>query len=68
MTNYPVDNAQSISSVSDNTPNTGTPGRATSPNMGNEVTAPGTATTPNSSLTVSVPVRGSTSTQPTAGV
>jgi hypothetical protein len=66
--NYPVDNAESHSAVADNTPNVGTAGRATSPNMGLEVAAPGTATTPNPSLTVSVPTRGSTSTPMTAGV
>jgi hypothetical protein len=68
MTNYQVDNAESHSTVADNRPTVGTPGRATSPNMGLEVAAPGTATTPNSSLTVSAPVRASTSTPMTAGV
>jgi len=66
MTDYPVDNAQSLSPVSDSTSTVGTPGRATSPNMGQAVSAPGMATSPNSSLIVSVPSRGSTSTPMTA--
>jgi hypothetical protein len=68
MTDYPVDNAQSISSVSDNTPTVGGAGRATSPNMGPTVMVPGTATTPNPSLVVSAPVRAASSTTMTAGV
>jgi hypothetical protein len=68
MTNYPVDNTESLSGVSDNTPTVGTSGRATSPNMGLEVSAPGSATTPNSSQTVSAPVRASSSTPMTPGV
>lgn len=66
MTDYPVDNAQRISSVTDTTPAVGTPGRATSPDTGLVVSAPGVATTPSPSLTVSVPTRGSTSTPMTA--
>jgi hypothetical protein len=62
MTDYPVDNAESISGVSDNTPTVGNPGRATTPNAGLTVEAPGMATTPNSSNTVSGPSRGSSST------
>ena len=54
MTDYPVDNAQSIGRASDNTPTTGTPGMATKPNGGNTVSAPGVATTPNGSLVISV--------------
>jgi len=68
MTDYPVDNAESISSVSENTPTVGNSGRATSPNMGPTVMAPGMATTPNSSQTVSAPVRASSSTPMTPGV
>jgi len=67
MTDYPVDNAQSISAVSDNTPYLGTPGRATSPNMGDTVSVPHAATTPNSSLTISVP-RASSSNTPTSSM
>lgn len=66
--NYPVDNAESHSTVADNTPNVGTPGKPTSPNMGGTVMAPGAATTPNSSLTVSAPVRAATNTPMTPGV
>jgi hypothetical protein len=68
MTNYQVDNAESHSTVPVNTPTVGTPGRATSPNMGMEVAAPGRATTPNSSQTISAPVRASSSTPMTPGV
>jgi len=66
MTDYPVDNAQSIGAVSINTPTVGTAGRATSPNMSDTVNAPGTATTPNSSQTVSAPKAGSSNTPTSA--
>jgi hypothetical protein len=68
MTNYPVDNAESLAAVGHSIPSVGTPGRATSPNMGREVSAPGRATTPNPSQTVSAPVRASSSTPMTPGV
>ena len=68
MTDYPVDNAQSISGVSDNTPTVGGAGSAASPNMGLTIMAPGMATSPSPSLTVSAPTRGSTSTPMTAAV
>lgn len=68
MTDYPVDNAQSIGAASDNTPVVGTPGKPTSPNMGGTVMAPGVATTPNPSLTISAPVRAATNTPMTPGV
>jgi hypothetical protein len=68
MTDYPVDNAQSLPAGSEPTPYIGTPGKAPMSSMDLTISTPGRATTPSSSDTVSGPSKGTATTPLTPAV